>query len=33
MGGMDMDSDLILDIAKLGPNLCGVKLTYVPLRH
>ncbi|KAF4628240.1 hypothetical protein G7Y89_g9914 [Cudoniella acicularis] len=26
-GGIDMDSDFIIDIAKLAPNICGVKLT------
>ncbi|WVQ96034.1 hypothetical protein IAU59_003134 [Kwoniella sp. CBS 9459] len=26
-GGIDMDSDLINEIAKEGPNICGVKLT------
>ncbi|KAF8848018.1 putative dihydrodipicolinate synthase [Acephala macrosclerotiorum] len=26
-GGIDMDSDLIIDIAKSAPNICGVKLT------
>ncbi|KUJ15975.1 putative dihydrodipicolinate synthase [Mollisia scopiformis] len=25
--GIDMDSDLIIDIAKSAPNICGVKLT------
>jgi hypothetical protein len=25
--GIDMDSDLIIDIAKAAPNICGVKLT------
>jgi len=27
--GIDLDSDLIIDIAKTSPNVCGVKLTYV----
>ncbi|EEB88693.1 hypothetical protein MPER_13325, partial [Moniliophthora perniciosa FA553] len=26
-GGIDMDSDLICDIAKSAPNDCGIKLT------
>ncbi|KAI3613063.1 dihydrodipicolinate synthetase [Moniliophthora roreri] len=26
-GGIDMDSDLICDIAKSAPNVCGIKLT------
>ena len=26
-GGIDMDSDLIIDIAKGSSNICGVKLT------
>jgi len=26
-GGLDMDSDLLIAIAKEGPNICGVKLT------
>lgn len=26
-GGIDMDSDLIIEIAKEGSNICGVKLT------
>ncbi|KAJ9143798.1 putative Dihydrodipicolinate synthase [Pleurostoma richardsiae] len=26
-GGIDMDSDLIVDIVKASPNVCGVKLT------
>ena len=26
-GGIDMDSDLIIEIAKEGANICGVKLT------
>lgn len=26
-GGIDMDSDLIVDIVKASPNICGVKLT------
>ncbi|TVY22568.1 putative 4-hydroxy-2-oxoglutarate aldolase, mitochondrial [Lachnellula hyalina] len=26
-GGIDMDSDFIIDIAKSAPNICGVKLT------
>ncbi|KAJ7578985.1 putative dihydrodipicolinate synthase [Mycena floridula] len=26
-GGLDMDSDLIQDIAKSAPNVCGIKLT------
>lgn len=25
--GIDMDSDLIIDIARSAPNICGVKLT------
>lgn len=28
-GGIDLDSDLITDLAKECPNICGVKLTYV----
>ena len=28
-GGIDLDSDLILEIAKGSPNTAGVKLTYV----
>lgn len=28
-GGIDMDSDMIIDIAKAAPNVCGIKLTYV----
>lgn len=28
-GGIDMDSDVIAEIAKRAPNTCGVKLTYV----
>lgn len=28
-GGIDLDSDLITELAKDCPNLCGVKLTYV----
>lgn len=28
-GGIDLDSDLILEIAKGSPNTVGVKLTYV----
>ena len=28
-GGIDLDSDLILEIAKESPNTAGVKLTYV----
>ena len=28
-GGVDLDSDLILEIAKGSPNTAGVKLTYV----
>lgn len=26
-GGIDLDSDLITDLAISSPNLCGVKLT------
>ncbi|ORY34780.1 hypothetical protein BCR39DRAFT_130127 [Naematelia encephala] len=26
-GGLDLDSDLVIDIAKSGPNICGIKLT------
>lgn len=26
-GGIDMDSDLVIDIAKSAPNICGIKLT------
>jgi 4-hydroxy-2-oxoglutarate aldolase len=26
-GGIDMDNDFIIDIAKSAPNICGVKLT------
>lgn len=26
-GGIDMDSDLIVDIVKAAPNVCGAKLT------
>jgi 4-hydroxy-2-oxoglutarate aldolase len=26
-GGIDLSSDLIIDIAKQSPNVCGVKLT------
>jgi L-threo-3-deoxy-hexylosonate aldolase len=29
-GGIDLDSDIITDLAKECPNICGVKLTYVP---
>lgn len=25
--GIDLDSDLIIDVAKSAPNICGVKLT------
>ena len=28
-GGIDLDSDLITQLAEECPNLCGVKLTYV----
>ena len=28
-GGIDLDSDLITDLAESSPNLAGVKLTYV----
>lgn len=28
-GGLDLDSDLITQLAEECPNLCGVKLTYV----
>jgi 4-hydroxy-2-oxoglutarate aldolase len=28
--GIDLDSDLIIEIAKAAPNVCGVKLTCVP---
>jgi len=28
-GGIDPDSDLITDLARECPNICGVKLTYV----
>lgn len=28
-GGIDMNSDLIEDIAKSAPNTCGIKLTCV----
>ena len=28
-GGIDLDSDLIIELAKECPNICGVKLTYV----
>jgi 4-hydroxy-2-oxoglutarate aldolase len=31
-GGIDMDSDLICDIAREAPNICGIKLTFVPRR-
>lgn len=27
--GIDLDSDLIVDVVKEAPNICGVKLTYV----
>ena len=27
-GGIDLDSDLIIQLAKECPNICGVKLTY-----
>lgn len=27
--GIDLDSDLIIEIVKECPNICGVKLTYV----
>ena len=27
-GGIDLDSDLIVEIAKDAPNTVGVKLTY-----
>ena len=30
-GGIDLDSDLIIEIAKESPNTVGVKLTYVGL--
>jgi len=26
-GGIDLDSDLIIEVAKAAPNICGVKLT------
>lgn len=26
-GGIDIDSDLIIEVAKRAPNVCGVKLT------
>jgi 4-hydroxy-2-oxoglutarate aldolase len=26
-GGIDLDSDLIVDIVKAAPNICGIKLT------
>lgn len=26
-GGIDMDSDLVVDIVKASPNICGIKLT------
>lgn len=32
-GGIDLDSDLILEIAKESPNTVGVKLTYVELKN
>ncbi|KAF7338231.1 Dihydrodipicolinate synthetase [Mycena venus] len=32
-GGIDLDSDLISDLAMECPNICGVKLTHVPLSH
>ena len=28
-GGLDLDSDLITQLAEECPNICGVKLTYV----
>ena len=28
-GGIDLDSDLITELAESSPNLAGVKLTYV----
>jgi len=30
-GGIDLDSDLISELAIECPNICGVKLTYVLL--
>jgi len=30
-GGIDLDSDLITELAMDSPNLAGVKLTYVTL--
>ena len=28
-GGIDVDSDLVTELAKECPNLAGIKLTYV----
>lgn len=30
-GGIDLDSDFIIELAEQCPNICGVKLTYVVL--
>ena len=30
-GGIDLDSDLIVDVVKASPNVCGVKLTCANL--
>lgn len=32
-GGIDMDSDLIVQIIKSSANVCGVKLTFVSILH
>lgn len=32
-GGIDLDSDLIVDLATTCPNICGVKLTCVLSEH